>query len=106
MDEAIQCVPRDLRGNPLLPGIRLGGVESWMPRGSRVRRLPAVPDLQSARDQKARNGAGGTYVDGTHWAFAGYPGQIAPVTSDLLRDGETRDRYFGVKIPFTNLRVV
>jgi hypothetical protein len=30
---------------------------------------------------------GGKYVDGTHWSFAGQPGQIAPVTSELLRAG-------------------
>ncbi len=54
--------------------------------------------------KKLGTAQGGTYVDGTHWAFAG--GQIKSLLSLLsyLGKGQQNDHYLGVKIPPTNLQ--
>jgi menaquinone-dependent protoporphyrinogen IX oxidase len=47
---------------------------------------------------------GGEYVDGAHWSFAG--GQVKSLLSLLsyLGHGKNNEKYFGVKIPVTNLK--
>jgi menaquinone-dependent protoporphyrinogen IX oxidase len=47
---------------------------------------------------------GGQFVDGVHYKYEG--GQVRSLLSliSYLGSGEYRDRYFGVKIPHTNLR--
>jgi hypothetical protein len=59
-------------------------------------------NLRSVRKLGTRQG--GTYVDGTHFTFAG--GQVRSLLALLsyFAKGESRERYLRVKIPPSNLK--